>query len=108
MKKIHIAIGVKDVERSVEDYSLRLGKRPTVVIPNEYALWRTPQVNFSIRCDRKAAGTLRHLGWEDSTAAGFTKDTDLNGIVWERFTAAQQADEINKIWPPSKKGKPSR
>jgi len=24
---------------------------------------------------------------------------DVNGIVWERFNAQQQADEINELWP---------
>jgi ribulose kinase len=23
----------------------------------------------------------------------------VNGIVWEHFSAQQQADEINEIWP---------
>ena len=45
------------------------------------------------------AGSLRHLGWEDLTAPEFTQDTDVNGMVWERFTAQHQADEINAIWP---------
>jgi hypothetical protein len=44
-------------------------------------------------------GSLRHLGWEDPTASEFIQDTDVNGIVWERFTAQHQADEINEIWP---------
>jgi len=39
------------------------------------------------------------LGWEDSTAPQFSQTTDVNGIVWEKFSAQQQADEINEIWP---------
>ena len=45
------------------------------------------------------AGELRHLGWEDASAKSFSQDTDVTGIVWERFTVQQQADEINEIWP---------
>ena len=100
MKKIHIAIGVSDIERSVKDYSKRLGM-PSFVVPNEYALWRTECVNFSIRRVAESPGTLRHLGWEDQTASDFTQDTDVNGIVWERFNANHQAEEIKDAWPQS-------
>ena len=43
MKKIHIAIGVSDIARSVAGYSKRLGCQPAVVVPNEYALWLADQ-----------------------------------------------------------------
>jgi hypothetical protein len=99
LKKIHIAIGVKDIAQSVEDYSKRLNAKPTVVIPNEYALWRTETLNFSIRLDPKNAGQLRHLGWEDESASSFTKETDVNGIVWERFNQKLQEEEINDLRP---------
>jgi catechol 2,3-dioxygenase-like lactoylglutathione lyase family enzyme len=101
MKRIHIAIGVSDIERSVEDYSRRLGCPPEVVVPGEYALWVTAEVNFSIRQSHDQPGTLRHLGWEDDTASQFTQDADVNGIVWERFSHALQAKEIDETWPGS-------
>lgn len=101
MKKIHIAIGVSDIARSVEDYSRRLGSLPSVIIPNEYALWRTESINFSIRKVSELPGTLRHLGWEDPAACHFTQDTDPNGIIWERFNADLQAQEIKDSWPQS-------
>lgn len=99
MKRLHIAIGVSNIGRSVRDYSRRLGRKPSVVIPSQYALWRTPQVNLSIRKVSRGAGRLRHLGWEDSSVPQFTQETDVNGIVWERFTAAQQDEEIRQAWP---------
>lgn len=99
MRRFHIAIGVQDIARSVEDYSARLGTEPTVVIPNEYALWRTSTLNLSIRRTDGAPGALRHLGWEDSTASSFTTDTDVNGVVWEHFAAEQQDQEIAETWP---------
>lgn len=99
-KKLHIALSTKDIAASVADYSARLGCRPDLVLEGSYALWRTDQLNLSIR---QAAGVppgqLRHLGWEDDEAESFSRDTDVNGIVWERFTAHHQADEINEIWP---------
>jgi len=102
MKRFHIAISVRDIQRSVADYSARLGCEPSLVVPNEYALWRTPQLNFSIRKVDEATGPLRHLGWEDPTAPAFGTSVDVNGIVWEQFTAEQQSAEISQIWPGCK------
>ena len=100
MKKLHIAISTNQIEASVDDYSQRLGCEPCSFIPGEYALWRTEQLNLSIRQDDTcAAGELRHLGWEDPKANEFSQETDVNGIVWENFSAQHQADEINEIWP---------
>lgn len=100
MKKLHLALSSNKLEETIKDYSLRLGREPCSVVPGEYALWRTDHLNVSVRFDRKcASGTLRHLGWEDPAASQFTQETDVNGIVWERFSAQQQATEINDLWP---------
>ena len=100
MKVIHIAIATNEIEKTITDYTKRLGAEPCVVIPNEYALWRTQQINLSIRQDASCKpGELRHLGFEDSEAAAFTEETDVNNILWESFTAEQQAQEINEFWP---------
>jgi hypothetical protein len=48
LKRFHLALGVADVEASTGDYSQRLGCRPDLLIPGEYALWRTDAVNLSI------------------------------------------------------------
>ncbi|MDX5445699.1 MAG: hypothetical protein LPJ87_06565 [Zoogloeaceae bacterium] len=100
MKNLHIAISTDKIAETVADYSQRLNAEPCLVIPGEYALWRTESLNLSIRQDAAAApGSLRHLGWEDPEAPGFTQDTDVNGLVWERFNAQHQAEEINQLWP---------
>ena len=100
MKKLHIAISTDKIEESIKDYTVRLGAEPCSFIANEYALWRTECLNLSIRQDPSCKpGELRHLGWEDSSASEFTEETDINGITWERFSAQQQADEINELWP---------
>ena len=100
MKKLHMAISTNKIEETIEDYSARLGEAPCLVVPGNYALWRTETLNVSIRQDPKCTpGTLRHLGWEDSFASEFTEETDVNGIVWERFNAQNQANEINELWP---------
>ena len=100
MKKLHIAISTNIIEKTVKDYSVRLGMEPCSYIKNEYALWRTDSLNVSIRQDQSCVpGELRHLGWEDDSASSFSEEKDVNGITWERFSAKQQADEINELWP---------
>ena len=100
MKKFHIALATDDIKATVADYTVRLGCRPCVVVPNEYALWRTLGVNLSIRRDRSCKpGELRHLGWEDPAAVEFTQSQDIHGVSWESFTAQQQASEIEDAWP---------
>jgi hypothetical protein len=85
----------------VKEYTRRLGCKPVAIIRNEYALWRTPHINLSIRKVLKKTGALRHLGWENSLATHFSKTTDCNGIVWEDFSPTQQAQEIKNNWPDS-------
>ena len=100
MRKLHLALSTHDIGKTVEDYSQRLGLRPCVIVPDQYALWRTQSLNLSVRHDTASkAGCLRHLGWEDSSAKKLSNSTDINGLIWEHFSAAQQADEINELWP---------
>jgi len=100
MKRFHIAIATHNIEATVTDYSRRLGAEPCVVVPGEYALWRTDNLNFSVRqVPQGQSGELRHLGWEEDTAAAFTSDVDCNGILWESFAAHHQAAEITELWP---------
>lgn len=101
MKKFHIALAVKDITESVQDYSMRLGMQPVCVIPGEYALWRTESLNFSIRKDPESVCQLRHLGWEDAKATQFSSEKDVNGILWESFSEEVQKEEIENIWPKS-------
>lgn len=103
MKKLHIAISTDKIEETIADYSTRLGIDPCSSVPGEYALWRTESLNVSVRQDPNCnPGTLRHLGWEDPDAQAFTQETDVNGIVWERFSPQHQANEINELWPEAK------
>lgn len=99
MKKLHLAISTDNIAATIEDYSDRLNAEPCLVIAGEYALWRTANLNISVRQDKSySPGSLRHLGWEDPHASEMTSETDVNGIVWENFTAEQQAEEIREIW----------
>lgn len=100
MKKLHLALGVADIEATVSDYTQRFGQGPDLVIPGTYALWRTAHLNVSVRCTgNDEVGKLRHLGWETDDAESFTSETDCNGILWEHFTAKHQAQEIKEAWP---------
>ena len=102
MKRFHIAFNTHNIEVTVEEYSERLGMAPVLVIEDEYALWRTPTLNVSVRKNLALApGEFRHVGWEDPEASAMTADTDSNNILWEHFSAEQQAEEINSIWPDS-------
>lgn len=100
MRKFHIALAVTDIEASVSDYAQRLGCCPDIIIPHEYALWRTEALNLSIRTVSSGeGGTLRHLGWEDPASPTFSAERDVNGILWEHFSPEQQAEEVRQTWP---------
>ena len=99
-RKIHIALSVNNLDAVVSDYSQKLGCEPEIIISDEYALWRTNGLNLSVRVDNSVpAGSLRHLGFEDPDAQGFTSSTDPVGIIWERFREEDQKNEIREIWP---------
>jgi hypothetical protein len=94
MKRFHIALAVRDLGASIADYSARLGQLPTVVVEGKYAMWRTQLLNFSINLHAERAGQLRHIGFEDDSAEGFTSTPDVNGIEWELFSAKAQDARI--------------
>jgi hypothetical protein len=99
VRRFHIALSVADIRESIADYTRRLAVAPDVVVAGEYALWRTETLNFSIRRSPEQPGALRHLGWEDAAAPGFSAQTDVNGVVWEHFCQQAQVKEIQRLWP---------
>ena len=98
MRRIHIALAVESISKSVADYSQRIGIEPTVVFSGKYALWRTDQMNFSINEQPEKTGQLRHLGFEDGDAIGFSTDHDCNGIMWELFSPQAQDEKIVEMY----------
>jgi hypothetical protein len=94
MKRFHIALAVANLDESIADYSLRLGQPPAAVVPGLYAMWRTDLLNFSINESPEKAGQLRHVGFEDDSAQGYTKSEDVNGLEWELFSALEQDRRI--------------
>ena len=94
MKRFHIALAVADLEASISDYSARLGQPPSAVVPGQYAMWRTELLNFSINEKPEMTGQLRHVGFEDDAAQGYSSSVDVNGLMWELFPAAEQDARI--------------
>lgn len=64
MKRMHIHVGVADLDASIAFYSALFAAEPTVRKP-DYAKWMLddPKVNFAIS-HRDAAQGIRHLGIE--------------------------------------------
>jgi catechol 2,3-dioxygenase-like lactoylglutathione lyase family enzyme len=95
MKRFHISIAVDDYDASVADYTKRLGCAPDKQIKGRYARWRTELLNFTISCKLdQAGGVIRHIGFEDDDAPGFSEHTDANRITWEYFSKEAQDEEI--------------
>lgn len=115
MKRLHVHIGVGDLDSSVRFYSTLFGAEPTVT-KNDYAKWMLddPRVNFAISSGNHAAKGIEHLGIqvesgeelaevygrlkaadrpvleEGATTCCYAKSekswtADPDGIVWEAF-----------------------
>ena len=63
MKRLHVHVGVADLDRSIGFYSTLFGAEPAVVKP-DYAKWMLddPRVNFAISSGDHAAKGIEHLG----------------------------------------------
>jgi catechol 2,3-dioxygenase-like lactoylglutathione lyase family enzyme len=114
MKRMHLHVGVEDIDRSIAFYSTLFGAPPSVVKP-DYAKWmiEDPRVNFAISSGHAAAG-IEHVGIqaedegelaevydrlraagrpvveEGATTCCYAKSekswiADPDGIVWEAF-----------------------
>lgn len=102
MKRFHMHVGVKDLEKSVQFYSTLFGQKPTK-LKDDYAKWMLddPRLNFAISTRSNEEG-VDHLGIqvEDSgELAEITerlKNADL-GVYDEGETTCCYA-ESNKAW----------
>lgn len=115
MKRLHVHVGVADLDRSIGFYSALFGAEPTVV-KADYAKWmlEDPRVNFAISSGRNPGIGVEHLGIqvesaeeldevygrlkaadrpvleEGKTICCYAKSekswiADPDGIVWEAF-----------------------
>ncbi len=69
MKRLHVHVGVADLDQSVRFYSTLFASEPTVK-KNDYAKWmlEDPRVNFAIS-QRGAAAGINHLGLQTDSDA---------------------------------------
>jgi catechol 2,3-dioxygenase-like lactoylglutathione lyase family enzyme len=115
MKRLHVHVGVENLDQSIRFYSTLFGAEPTVTKP-DYAKWmlEDPRVNFAISSGKHAAKGIEHLGIEaenpdelskvysrlkaadrpvleeGATTCCYAKSekswiTDPDGVVWEAF-----------------------
>ena len=115
MKRLHVHVGVDNLDQSIGFYSILFGAEPTVVKP-DYAKWmlEDPRVNFAISAGNHAAKGIEHLGIqvenqeelaevygrlkaadrpvleEGATTCCYSKSekswiADPQGVVWEAF-----------------------
>jgi hypothetical protein len=83
MKRLHVHVGVVDLDRSIGFYSTLFGIQPTVR-RHDYAKWmlNDPRVNFAISAHSGQAG-LDHLGLQADSAGELTE-------IASRLKAADQ------------------
>lgn len=115
MKRLHVHVGVDNLDQSIGFYSALFGAQPSVT-KCDYAKWmlEDPRVNFAISCKEGAAKGVEHLGIqvedgaeladvygrlkvaggpvleEGATTCCYAKSekswiADPDGVVWEAF-----------------------
>ena len=84
MKRLHVHVGVSDLESSVQFYATLFGAAPTVLKP-DYAKWMLddPRVNFAISSGCHASKGIEHLGIQ-------VESTDELLEVYDRLKAADR------------------
>ena len=84
MKRLHVHVGVADLDRSIAFYSTLFAAGPTVR-KADYAKWMLddPRVNFAISAGIEAKQGVRHLGIQ-------VEDTEELKEVYGRLQAADR------------------
>lgn len=84
MKRLHVHVGVADLDRSIRFYSTLFDAPPSVAKP-DYAKWMLddPSVNFAISAGRHGARGIEHLGIQ-------AEDGDELAEVYGRLKAADR------------------
>jgi catechol 2,3-dioxygenase-like lactoylglutathione lyase family enzyme len=121
VKRLHIHVGVADLDQSIRFYSTLFAAEPTV-IKDDYAKWMLddPRVNFAISAGKHANKGIEHLGIqaesvdeladvygrlkaadrpvleEGRTTCCYAKSekswiADPDGVVWEAFLTNGEA-----------------
>ena len=84
MKRLHVHVGVNDLDQSIRFYSTLFGSGPSVTKP-DYAKWMLddPRVNFAISSGQHADKGIEHLGIQVESADELTE-------VYDRLKAADR------------------
>lgn len=84
MKRLHVHVGVADLDKSIGFYSTLFGAEPTVT-KADYAKWmlEDPRVNFAISSGNHAARGIEHLGIQVESGEELTE-------VYDRLKAADR------------------
>ena len=121
MKRMHVHVGVKDLDSSIRFYSTLFGAQPAVT-KHDYAKWMLddPRVNFAISAGHHEVKGIDHLGIqvesseelaevygrlkaadrpvleEGATTCCYAKSekswiADPDGVVWETFLTSGDA-----------------
>ena len=121
MKRLHVHVGVTDLNQSIGFYSTIFGAEPTVT-KTDYAKWmlEDPRMNFAISSGQHATKGIEHLGIqveseaelsevcgrlsaadrpvlnEGATTCCYAKSekswiSDPDGVVWEAFLTSGEA-----------------
>ena len=121
MKRLHVHVGVNDLDQSIGFYSTLFGAEPSVV-KQDYAKWMLddPRVNFAISSGMHARKGIEHLGIqaengdelhevygrlksagrpvleEGATTCCYAKSekswvSDPDGVIWETFHTTGEA-----------------
>jgi catechol 2,3-dioxygenase-like lactoylglutathione lyase family enzyme len=74
MKRLHVHVGVDNLDRSIAFYSTLFGAEPSV-LKHDYAKWmlEDPRVNFAISAGRHASRGIEHLGIQAESGAELTE-----------------------------------
>jgi catechol 2,3-dioxygenase-like lactoylglutathione lyase family enzyme len=108
MKRLHVHVGVENIDASVKFYSALFAAEPAVVKP-DYAKWmlEDPRVNFAISMRGRATG-LDHLGIQVESdgelrdIAGRLRAADR--VVVEQTEAACCYANSDKAWVADPQG----
>ena len=102
MKRMHVHVGVEDLDRSIGFYSALFAARPAVV-KSDYAKWMLddPRVNFAISTRGKQPG-LDHLGIQveskDELSDVYARLRQAGGTVLEQGQTTCCYAQSEKSW----------
>ncbi|MGE0597589.1 MAG: ArsI/CadI family heavy metal resistance metalloenzyme [Hyphomonadaceae bacterium] len=103
MKRLHVHVGVQDLDRSIDFYSTLFAAEPSVRKP-DYAKWMLddPRVNFAISSRSAEAAGVRHLGIQvenaDELSEVYARLAKADGPVLEEGKTTCCYAKSEKSW----------